>query len=140
MGHFLCNRIQGVERCSIYPRHIPSHAPPPELEYTLWMTQKRVRFPLYMARWISRSKFLDVKYVIEKVSIRCFSHIHRYMKTEKPAVQRVSKVNEQTFCITQSRPSDADVRDRSSLFLSQESQRICFDSPWTLEPGVQIAW
>ena len=29
LGHFLCDRIQGVERFATHPHHFPSQAPPP---------------------------------------------------------------------------------------------------------------
>ena len=29
LGHFLCDRVQGVESFATHPRHFPSHTPPP---------------------------------------------------------------------------------------------------------------
>ena len=28
LGHFLCDRVQGVERFAAHPRHFPSQVPP----------------------------------------------------------------------------------------------------------------
>ena len=29
LGHFLCDRVQGVERFAAHPRHFPNQVPPP---------------------------------------------------------------------------------------------------------------
>ena len=29
LGHFLCDRVQGVESFATHPRHFPSQVPPP---------------------------------------------------------------------------------------------------------------
>ena len=39
-GHFLCDRVQGVERFATHPRHFPSQVPP----IGLWESQPFVSY------------------------------------------------------------------------------------------------
>ena len=53
LGHFLCDRVQGVERFAAHPRHFPSQVPPPRVNISLLVAKMSSRKDFQQSDWLT---------------------------------------------------------------------------------------
>ena len=78
LGHFLCDRVQGVERFAAHPRHFPSQVPPPDFCVLVRLRMRKASNHIsgFRGKFLLRiDEDVAVEGAFSSVLTRCFTHM-----------------------------------------------------------------